>query len=144
MHLFCYGAEGDRMSRSVVAYAIVSALCWTLSNAVLIAGDWANFPLSLSIGLSYSLVVVTGYVLHTLVSFKQHLALSAFARYAVAMSLNIPVAFAAVWLWRDSVGLPMLWAAPLATLCSTAINFVLSRWAISGRLETLTKPWANH
>jgi putative flippase GtrA len=132
------------MSRSIVAYAIVSGLCWTMSNAVLIAGDWVNFPLPLSISLSYALVVVTGYVLHTLVSFKQPLALAAFARYAFAMSLNIPVAFAAVWLWRDSVGLPMLWAAPLATLCATAINFVLSRWAISGRLEILTKPWANH
>lgn len=132
------------MSRSVVVYAIVAGLCWTMSNAVLIAGDWAKFPLSLSIGLSYALVVVIGYVLHSLVSFKQPLAWAAFARYAFAMSLNIPVAFAAVWLWRDSVGLPMLWAAPIATLCATAINFVLSRWAISGRLETLTKPWANH
>jgi hypothetical protein len=56
------------MSRSVVAYAIVSGLCWTMGNAVLIAGDWANFPLPLSIGLSYALVVVIGYVLHTLVS----------------------------------------------------------------------------
>jgi putative flippase GtrA len=144
MRLFRYGAEVDMMSRSVVAYAIVSGLCWTMSNAVLIAGDWANFPLSLSIGLSYALVVVIGYVLHTLISFKQPLALTSFARYAIAMSLNIPVAFAAVWLWRDSVGLPMLWAAPLATLCATAINFALSRWAISGRLEILTKPWANH
>lgn len=121
------------MSRSVVAYAMVSGLCWIMSNAVLIAGDWANLPLSLSIGLSYALVAVTGYGLHTLVSFQQPLAWAAFARYALAMSLNIPVAFAAVWLWRDSVGLPMLWAAPLATLCATAINFVLSRWAIRER-----------
>jgi putative flippase GtrA len=118
-------------SRSLIGYATVSGLCWLISNAILIAGDRANFPLSLSIGLSYVLVVVIGYFLHSLVSFRRPLSLPAFGRYALAMSLNIPLAFAAIWLLRDAAGLPMLWAAPLATGCTTAINFVLSRWAVS-------------
>jgi putative flippase GtrA len=130
-------------SRSLIGYATVSGTCWLTSNAILIAGDWAKFPLSLSIGLSYLLVVVMGYLLHSLFSFRQPLSLAALGRYALAMSLNIPLAFAAIWLWRDAVGLPMLWAAPLATGFTTAMNFVLSRWAVSGRVQALTKPWTS-
>jgi putative flippase GtrA len=132
MHLFRHRAQGSIViGRSLIGYAMVSGLCWLISNAILIASDRANFPLSLSIGLSYMLVVVIGYLLHSWISFRQALSLPAFGRYALAMSLNIPLAFAAIWLLRDAVGLPMLWAAPLATGCTTAINFVLSRWAVS-------------
>jgi len=129
--------------RSFVAYAMVSGLCLLISNLVLIAGDWAKYPLYLSIGCSYLLVVVIGYVLHSTVSFRRPLALPAFGRYALAMSLNIPLAFAAVWLWRDAVALPMFWAAPLATLCAASINFVLSRWAVVGGIDSLIKPWSS-
>src|SRR5271155_4063132 len=100
--------------RSLIGYASVSGLCFLMSNAILIAGDSAGFSLSLSIGLSFLLVVVTGYLLHSWVSFRQPLSLTAFGRYALAMSLNIPLAFVAIWLSRGVVGLPMLWAAPLA------------------------------
>jgi putative flippase GtrA/2-polyprenyl-3-methyl-5-hydroxy-6-metoxy-1,4-benzoquinol methylase len=134
MYLFHQRAQGNVViGRSLLGYAAVSVLCWLLSNAILIAGDRANFPLSLSLGLSYVLVVAIGYFLHSLVSFGQPLSAPAFSRYALAMSLNIPLAFAAIWLLRDEAGLPMLWAAPLATGGTTAINFLLSRWAVSMR-----------
>jgi putative flippase GtrA len=129
--------------RSIIGYAIVSGLCLLISNVVLIAGDWAKLPLSISIGFSYLFVVIIGYVLHSAVSFSRPLALAGFGRYALAMSVNIPLAFGAVWLWRDAIALPMVWAAPLATLCSTGVNFVLSRWAVLGGLETLIKPWSS-
>ena len=129
--------------RSIVAYAFVSGLCLLTSNVVLIAGDWAKLPLSISIGLSYAIVVIIGYLLHSMVSFRRPLVLAAFGRYALAMSLNIPLAFGAVWLWRNAVALPMVWAAPLATVCATGINFVLSRWAVLGGVDALIKPWSS-
>ena len=132
MYLFHQRSQGSVViGRPLLGYATVSGLCWLISNAILIAGDTAKFSLSLSVGLSYLLVVVIGYLLHSVVSFRQPLSLQAFCRYALAMSLNIPFAFAAIWLLRDAVGLPMLWAAPLATGATTAINFLLSRWAVS-------------
>jgi putative flippase GtrA len=128
---------------SIVGYAFVSGLCLLISNVVLIAGDWARLPLSISIGFSYLLVVIIGYVLHSMLSFRRPLVLAAFGRYALAMSLNIPLAFGAVWLWRDAVALPMVWAAPLATLCAAGVNFVLSRWAVLGGPDTPIKPWSS-
>ena len=126
--------------RPLIGYATVAILCWLMSNAVLIVGDSAKFPLSVSIGLSYLLVGVMGYLLHSWISFRQPLSLAAFGRYGLAMSLNIPLAFAAIWLWRDAVGLPMLWAAPLATGCTIFINFALSRWAVSSPPEARIDP----
>ena len=130
-------------SRSIMLYTVISGLCFLLSNIVLIAGDHARISLLISITFCYLLVVPIGYVLHSLLSFRQRLSVAAFARYAFAMSLNVPLTFGSVWLWRDMLGLPMLWAAPLATGCTTAINFFMSRWAVAGRRDASTKPWAS-
>ena len=121
-------------------YALVSGFCLLLNNAVLIGMDRAGASLSASIALSFAIVVVVGYGLHGRVSFRGSLDLRGFARYALAMSANIPLAFAALWLWRDLVGLRVELAAPLATGCTTAINFALCRFAVFGQKRASTGP----
>lgn len=119
-------------------YALVSGFCLLLNNAVLIVMDRAGAPLPASIALSFAIVVVVGYGLHGRVSFREALDLRGFARYALAMSANIPLAFATLWLWRDLVGLRVELAAPLATIGMTAINFALCRFAVFGRRRAST------
>jgi putative flippase GtrA len=131
--------NNDR-ARSWVAYIGVSGLCFVLSNAVLISGDWINCPLVISVTFSYLLTVIVGYVLHSLISFRRPLTTIAFGRYAIGMSFNIPLSYVIVWFWHDFLGLQMLWAAPLATGCATVINFVIVRWAVSGSFATGAKP----
>ncbi|HWV61377.1 MAG TPA: GtrA family protein [Sphingopyxis sp.] len=118
------------IARPALAYGAVSATCLVLHNAVMIGGDWLGWPYFGSILVSFSLSAVTGYVLHSLVTFGKPISMRHFARYAIAMAANIPLAFVAIWIWHDIAGLAMLWASPIATICMIAVNFLLSRWAI--------------
>jgi hypothetical protein len=53
-----------------------------------------------------------------------------YGRYALAMSTNTPLAMGLTWSLRGPAGLPMDYAAPLASCAMVAANFLLSRWAI--------------
>lgn len=117
-------------ARATFAYGAVSAICLLLHNAVMIGGDMLGWPYAGSILLSFCLSALTGYVLHSLLTFREPMSLSRGLRYAFAMTANIPLAFVAIWFWHDILGLAMIWASPIATLCMIAVNFVLSRWAI--------------
>lgn len=122
-------------ARAPVAYVAVAGVCILLHNAVLIVGDYSGLPLSVSVLISFVVVASVGYVLHGLFTFRQPLALSRFAKYVVAMSANIPLAFITTWFWHDVVALPMTFAAPIASACMIALNFVLGRWAIAAPNE---------
>jgi putative flippase GtrA len=118
------------ITRPALAYGTVSAICLALHNAVMIGGDWLGWPYIGSIFVSFSLSAVTGYILHSLATFGEPVSIRRFMRYAIAMTVNIPLAFVAIWIWHDLAGLAMLWASPIATVCMIAVNFLLSRWAI--------------
>lgn len=122
--------------RAPSTYVVVAALCLALHNAVMILSDRAGSPLWLAVLLSFGIVAATGYVLHGVFTFRQPLALPGFARYLLAMSANVPLAFIFTWFWRDWTGLAMPVAAPLASVCMLAINFALSRWAIGAPKST--------
>lgn len=113
------------------AYIIVAGICLLLHNIVMVVADNRGVPLWLAVLISFGLVASTGYTLHGLFTFRQRLALSAFARYAIAMAANLPLAFATTWIWHDLLGLAMILAAPIATVCMVVFNFFLSRWAIT-------------
>lgn len=118
------------IARPALAYGAVSAICLALHNAVMIGGDWLGWPYLGSILVSFCLSAVTGYVLHSLATFGEPISMHRFLRYAAAMTANIPLVFIAIWMWHDFVGLAMVWASPIATICMIAVNFLLSRWAI--------------
>ena len=121
------------IGRTPLMYGAVAGACLVLHNATMIAADHAGAPLLAGVLLSFMLVALTGYALHSRLTFRQPLSLRALARYALAMSGNVPLAFATTWVWHNPVGLPMIWAAPLASASMLAVNFALSRWAIAGR-----------
>lgn len=126
------------ITRSALIYGAVSAGCLVLHNAIMIGGDAIGWPYLASILLSFCVVAATGYVLHSLLTFREPIETRRFLRYAAAMSANIPLAFIALWIWHDFAGLAMIWASPIATLCMIAVNFVLSRWAILSRPTRMT------
>lgn len=120
------------IGRTTVVYGGVAGLCLVLHNATMIAADRAGAPLLAAVLLSFVLVALTGYALHSRLTFRQPMGLRALLRYGFAMSANIPLAFITTWVWHKPVGLPMIWASPLASGCMLLVNFVLSRWAIAG------------
>ena len=117
--------------RSGLVYALVAGLCLGLHNGIVIGLDWLGAPLIAGVALSFAVVSLTGYALHSRFTFRQPMGIEAFARYALAMSANVPLVFVTIWLWRDVVGLKMLYASPLASGCMILRNFALSHWAIA-------------
>ena len=113
-----------------VAYVIVACVCLALHNVIVIAAHGAGIPLWLTILMSFGTVASAGYVLHAIVTWRQPLSLGRFARYAMAMSANVPLAYVTTWFWYAALGLPMPLAAPIASGCMLALNFTLGRWAI--------------
>lgn len=112
-------------------FLAVAAICLLTHNAVMVLGDYSGLSLIASVGLSFIIVVIIGYLGHSRFTYHEPVTLTQFSRYTVAMAANLPTALLTVWLARDLFGLPMPIAAPLSTLVSLGINYVLSRWAIS-------------
>jgi len=125
------------IARTTLAYGAVAATCLALHNGVMIGVDRAlhgrmagTGVLVIGFAVSFAVVSAAGYLLHSRFTFREGLGLHRYARYALAMSANTPLAFAATWLLNIALGLPMGWAAPLASGCMVGANFLLSRWAI--------------
>ncbi len=121
------------IGRTTLVYGAVAGCCLLLHNATMIAADRAGAPLLAGVLLSFMLVALTGYALHSRFTFREPMRLRALLRYGLAMSANVPLAFVTTWVWHTPVGLPMVWAAPLASISMLALNYGLSRWAIAGR-----------
>ena len=119
------------IARTTLVYGLVAGLCLGLHNAIIIGMDWLGAPLIAGVALSFALVCAVGYGLHSRFTFGKPMGLAAFGRYALAMSANVPLVFITIWLWHQVVGLPMLYASPLASICMIALNFALSHWAIA-------------
>lgn len=118
-------------------YGFVSATCLLLHNVCLITADFFSCRLAGAICISYLMVVVIGYFMHSLITFRRPLGLTEFRGYALAMSANVPLAWITTWFWHSAVGFPMVYAAPLASASMIVVNFVLSQWAIAVRREAL-------
>ena len=118
------------ISRSAITYGFVSVVCLALHNLVLIVGDRIGWELPQSILVSFCLSAITGYVLHSLLTFREPMHIASFGRYLVAVSGNIPLGYVAIWFWHVAIGMDMMWASPISTLCMVGVNFLLSRWAI--------------
>lgn len=121
------------IARTTLVYGAVASVCLLLHNVTMIMADRAGVPLLAAVLLSFSLVALTGYALHSRLTFRKPMRLRALLRYGLAMSANVPMAFVVTWVWHVLLGTRMVWAAPLASGCMVILNFVLSRWAVVGR-----------
>ncbi|EMF0719761.1 GtrA family protein [Citrobacter freundii] len=117
--------------RTSFAYLCVSGGCFVGHNTIMIVAESLCAALWLAILISFAVIATVGYILHSVFTFKQPLSFRAFGRYTLSMLLNIPLSFATTWFWYSWLEFPMPAAAPLASICMIALNFFLSRWAIS-------------
>ena len=106
----------------------VGLACALLHNAIMIGGDWAGLHYVASSFVSFALVVLVGYWLHSAWTFPgaQRGGMS-FARYTLTMALNLPLLLAGMFVFVDLAGLGVPIAAPAVTVLVAAFNFVGSR-----------------
>lgn len=119
------------MEQSVpVKFALVGLLCAATHIAIVLGADQLGIHYVLSCIMSYVVVVMLGFALHTGFTFHQPAGLNSFVRYAVAMAANYPVTLALLFLMCDIAGWPVAIAAPVATVLMMVWNYLASRWAI--------------
>lgn len=116
------------MIRAVGSYGLISGACFLLNNALLIALDWAGFPLWLNLALSAAVVITAGYLLLSAFTFRRPLSWPAFGRYSLVMLPNVPVAWGLLWLLNH--WLPMYYSAPIVTALLLIWNAAGSVWAL--------------
>jgi len=118
----------------------VGLVCALLHNAIMIGGDWLGLHYVVSTFVSFAIVVLLGYGLHSSWTFPgaQRGAMS-FARYTVTMALNLPLSLAGMFVLVDLAGLGVPLAAPAVTVMLAAFNFVGGRWALRARRAHSTR-----
>jgi len=118
----------------------VGLVCALLHNAIMIGGDWLGLHYVVSTFVSFAIVVLLGYGLHSSWTFPgaQRGAMS-FARYTVTMALNLPLSLAGMFVLVDLAGLGVPIAAPAVTVMLAAFNFVGGRWALRARRAQSTR-----
>lgn len=116
-----------------VRFLLVSGVCALLHNAIMIGGDRLGLHYAVSSLVSYAVVVVVGFCLHVSFTYQETASTRSFLRYALAMAANYPLSLALMFVQCDLIGLPVVIAAPVATVLLLAWNFGATRWAVVRR-----------
>lgn len=117
----------------------VGLACALLHNAIMIGGDWAGLHYVASSLLSFAIVVLVGYWLHSGWTFPGAArGRTPFVRYALTMAANLPLSIAGMFVFVDLAGLPVAIASPVVTVLLAAFNFVGGRWALRAQSRRQT------
>jgi putative flippase GtrA len=116
-------------------YIAVAGVCMTTHIAIMILADRAGIGLFAAMALSFCIVVLLGYALHTHFTFAVARAPGALFRYTGAMLTTLPLASVFLWIYSRWCGWPM-WAAALAGAATMfAVNFLAAHWALVRRAQ---------
>jgi len=119
--------------RQPVRYLVSGGLCALANNALLIAGARVGLGILELTLLSFLVIGTAGYVAHVLFTFRQAPGWSSYARFMAGIALGIPAAYAVLALLCDLLHMPMLIAAPIATVVLLVYNYLSARLAIMRR-----------
>lgn len=109
----------------------VGLACALLHNAIMIAGAWLGAHYVTSSLVSFVIVVLFGYWLHTTWTWpRAGRGRVSLARYTLTMSANLPLFIAGMFVFVDVAGIGVPIASPAVTVLLMAFNFVGSRWAL--------------
>jgi putative flippase GtrA len=120
------------MTRSVPRYLLVGLTCALLHNTVMIGSDLLGIHYVVSSLISFVIVVICGFALHSCFTFERRPSAKSFFRYAGGMATNFPASIVLMFLFCDVAGLSVPVATPLATVLLVAWNYLTTRWAITG------------
>lgn len=110
---------------------VVGLICAVVHNAIMIGGDYAGLHYALSLLISFLIVVVIGYRLHSGWTFRSaERSRATFTRYVVIASANLPSSFAGMFVFVNLIGLSVPVASPIVTVLLFGMNFMGNRWAL--------------
>ncbi|WP_426169857.1 GtrA family protein [Sandarakinorhabdus sp. DWP1-3-1] len=111
-------------------YTVIGAACAIMQNVVMIAGAALGahyMPLAV---LAFAIVTPLGYLLHARYTFVAPLSWRDFMRFASGIAAGFPLYFIVMATLCSGVGLPVVVAAPVATIVLYVWNYLSAHWAI--------------
>lgn len=120
------------LSQEPNRYVMIGAVCAAFNNLILIGGEAAGLHFVASILLTFILVLPASYFAHAFWTFDVTLSWSAFARFLLGSVSGLCLASFTIGMLCGPLSLPMILAAPLATIIMTVYNYMIARWAIAG------------
>lgn len=114
-------------------YLLIGAFCAGLNNVVLISGEAVGLHYVASILLTFAIVQPASYLAHAWWTFDQPLSLPALGRFLMGSITGMILAGFTVGIMCGPFHLPMIVAAPSATVVTTIYNFMMTRWAVTHR-----------
>ena len=112
-------------------FLTVGLTCAVLHNVILIVGHALSLHYIVASIVSFAIVVVVGYALHSAWTFPgAERGRRSFGRYALSMSANFPLFVAGMFVLVDLGGLAVPMAAPAMTIAMFALNFFATRLAL--------------
>jgi putative flippase GtrA len=116
----------------VATRALVVGLgCALLHNAIMILGDRVGLHYAVSLALSFVILVVLGYRLHSGWTYKGAVRTGAsFGRYVLVAIANYPLSLAGMFVFVDLLSLSVPVASPIVTVLMFAANLLGNRWAL--------------
>jgi putative flippase GtrA len=109
----------------------VGGVCAVVHNAIMIAGDRVGLHYALSLVVSFVVVVLIGYGLHSRWTYKAAVrGASSFWRYAVVASANYPASLVGMFVFVDLLGFSVPIASPVVTVLLFAMNYLGNQWAL--------------
>lgn len=120
--------------RQPARYLISGGICALGNNALLIAGARAGLGIPALTLLSFTVIGTAGYGAHVHFTFRQTPGWRSYARFMAGVALGIPAAYMTLALLCDGLHLPMIVAAPIATMVLLVYNYLSARLAIMRRL----------
>jgi putative flippase GtrA len=116
-----------------IRYLMVGGACALLHILNMIVFERLGLHYAPAFALSFCIVLLTGYSLHSAITFQRKPSVRSFLRFAAGTLANFPIAFALTFLFQDLMALGAVVATPLVTLGMVAFNFIATRWALLRR-----------
>lgn len=118
----------------VVRYVGPAAISAVINNAIFIYGDAIGFNYLFLMLVSWFVGGSVAYLLHARVTFRMACRWADYRQFMVGVALGVPAALACLALFKSVLNLPMVAAAPAATLTMVVYHFLNARLAIR-------RPW---
>jgi putative flippase GtrA len=115
-----------RLSR----YTVVSAACMVLQLSMIVGISAIGVHYIIATAVAFAIVCVVGYQLHARWTYDVPIQRHGFARYIVAMMLNLPLSILLIWIGHSLLRFPIATAALFSTGVLVMWNFVAARWAL--------------
>jgi putative flippase GtrA len=115
-------------------YLIIGAFCAAAHNIVMIGADWIGLHYIWSTTASFLLVTPVAFWLHSRFTFGAALSWRNLQAFALGVAAGFPLSVLVMAVLCSGLDLPVLIAAPVATVILFSWNYVSARFAIIGRL----------